>query len=238
MKLFSKILILSGLLVVFQFTAVTAEPIIAVHPVRAPYVIDNGDMNYTGIYPDIIQALADNSQLDIVFRVAPNARLREEFKRGEVHIEAGIHPSWRADDDLISRYSIPFQRVTEVVIFTPGREFPFQQLTDLAGKDVLTVRGFHSEPYINRVDINSEEDMVRVVARSENEYSGLTNKSIAQYYMNKWHVKVSISQPFAQSHVSMRLHKSIEKHLPQINQSLKKLLESGKIDSIRKKYLQ
>jgi len=198
-----------------------------------------------GIFLDLLDEVSIITGDVFVINYYPALRKRLIFANGEADIEPGVNPVWRQKSKGVSLYSLPFGFSTDVVFFRTNERFKVEQVDDLVGKKVVTVRGYHYPDYeqafkdnlITRYDTNHESQLIQFLYQSNRGAdAGFINKHILLYYMKKNNVVFDVGNIIGSVPVMFRFHLSKKASLARFNKALSQLIKNGTVDAIYKKY--
>ncbi|WP_229753571.1 substrate-binding periplasmic protein [Amphritea balenae] len=234
------LMICAGVWIGLPAGAVNAETLRVGMPLpgQIPFFWRDDSGRYQGIYADTLRAVAAETGIEFEFIALSQARLRRHFIGQEIDIEVGVSTNLVEPEPLqqASLYSRPFGIANEVIIYSPELSFPVFILNDLKGIRVATVRGTAVPDSLIREDFSNAWQIAQRVHRGWNKI-GLMKEAIAIHYQRDEHLNYQISLPYSSNPVHIRLHRSRQPFLAQINQSLKLLEERGTLDQIVCKYL-
>lgn len=207
-------------------------------PGQIPFLWQDEDGRYKGIYADTLRRVAEEMGVGLEFVPLSQARLRRHFIAGEIDIEAGVSRSLEVPKALeqVSLYSLPFGLANEVFIYKPGLSFPVFILKDLAGRRVATVRGTSVPDNLIREDFANQWQIAQRVHRGWNDV-GLMKEAPALHFRRAGKLNYEISLPYTSNPIVFRLHASRFVYLSTMNDAISKLEASGELESIVCQYL-
>ena len=237
----------------YCFVLLLLFPIISSAEVLTVILYSNGYPPYSfpeasphkGIYLDILAEVSKITGDEFIPTYYPAKRKLKVFESGQMHIEPGVNPNWRKPWKEISAYSIPFDIFTDVIFYRKNEEFTVKNTSDLKGKKILTVRGYHYPGYeekfrsktITRYDTNNELQMMRFLsAKNRDGDAGFINRDILKYYMNEHNMEFDIGDSISEVPVMFRFHINKQHVLERFNNALTTLMSNGTVESIFKKY--
>jgi len=194
-----------------------------------------------GIEVDLVSAVAFEIGKDLKFVDYSITDGRKAFTTGEVTIDCCLNEVWfpQKEAKTAQVFSDPLYRLLEVWVFPKGKSFQFKSAKDLTDKRVLGIKGFNypdEEFYGERIDAATPlEAMQRLIAGEAD--VAVLERHVSSYLINTRGLEAEFGGLYYAVDVSIRLHKSMQSQLPQINKAIAKLKESGRIDAIIKRNL-
>ncbi|WFC63657.1 ABC transporter substrate-binding protein [Pseudomonas sp. REST10] len=211
----------------------------------APYWIVDGE-RISGILHDFMIALDARLPDDLqASHPLPPLRTQKLFREGQVQIECCVSQSWRraAGQAEVSLWSIPVLDAEEMLLFAPGRGFPFRHLEDLRGRSIATVRGYGyvGSEYFQRNDGADAHALIFRVAQGHSE-AGILDRLEWRYLRSRdpqlqapsWQVEEGAV--INRSQLRLRLHRDHAGHLAAINEAIRALQEDGTLARIVAEY--
>lgn len=199
----------------------------------------------TGIYKEIFNELTKRTGDRYITLYSSAARINEQFIKGAVDIEPGIAPIWRAHTDVPGVFSEPFKKSEVILLFAPGKAFPYTSVNDLIGKEVGAVRGYHYSGFgnlittgkIKRVDSVSEEQLINFLGAGRINVI-LIEKSVALFHMSlqKKLSRLEQGSVYESADIAMRVHPRKTHILKAMNKALGEMERQGVIDEIYLRY--
>jgi len=238
-------LYLSLLLVLLNNSACAEQfKVILTEKGHPPFSFDENSPE-KGIYLDILDAISRITGDTFNVTYYPAMRKRFVFANGQTDIEPGVNPIWRQKSRDVSLYSHAFGFSTDVVFFRKNEGFKVEKINDLAGKKVVTVRGYHypdyeqafSDKVIIRYDTNHEQELVQFLYQANRGAdAGFINKHILFYYMKRNNLLFDVGKTIDSVPVMFRFHISKKASLDKFNKTLSQLIADGTVDAIYNKY--
>ncbi|MGW8392685.1 substrate-binding periplasmic protein [Pseudoduganella sp. HUAS MS19] len=199
----------------------------------------------TGIYQELLDELSKITGHRFQVQYFPYARLAKEFDVGRIDLEPGVFPGWVRQQRVPGKFSVPFGRVVDVLVFAPGKHFPVHTPRDLSGRTLGLVRGYaypdlrelFDSGAVHRADAVSETQLMTMLAAGRIDQI-LINKAVAQYNMllvPKYRELV-LGDVLGSFDVSMRVHPSKKALLPELDEAIVAMKRSGAIARIYAKY--
>ena len=199
----------------------------------------------SGIYKEIFAELTKRTGDTYTILYSSAARINEQFIKGDVDIEPGIAPIWRAHTSVPGVFSESFKKSEVILLFAPGNAFAYTGVNDLIGKEIGAVRGYHYSGFgdlistgkIKRVDSVSEEHLIKFLGAGRIGVI-LIEKSVALFHMSQ-NMALRNLQPgsvYESADIAMRVHPSKKHILTSMNKALSNMKRQGVIDEIYLKY--
>lgn len=192
-----------------------------------------------GIYPDLFREILSGAGVDAVFDVVPNMRRRIGFEEGKYIISCCSNPVWRQrpKEQTIQVFSKPFYVSKDMFFFPFGKEFPIEDLTSLSNKRVGLVYGYHyrgQEFFGERLDFKGELALMEGLARGRVDVA-IINQDIV--LASTYKTKLVLGPLHDEATLHVRVNRSRLDLLDRINQSIVKMIETGKRDEIVDGYM-
>jgi len=201
----------------------------------------------TGIYKDIYAAISKITGDRFTFAYYPHTRVLYMFEKNRIDIETGVNPAWRKGCNTPGVYTIPFAKLTDVILFRPGKKINVAKPEDLRGRKLGAVRGYVTPGFMSlfarneiiRIDGNSEQQLMRLMANGRLDQM-LINKTVALYWMKKNpdYKNFEIGSAVVEVDIMIRLHPAKKHTVDRLNKALKQLVASGEIERIYAMYVQ
>lgn len=203
------------------------------HADLSPFKHRNG-FGPGGINVDIMSAIAHEIGVDLKFTDFTIAQGREKFKTGDVTVDCCLNEVWFPKQQDVHVFSKPIYHLIEVFVFPKGKKFPVPDTSVLTDKTVAGIRGFtypDQDNYGRRVDGDNPLEVLQLVHEGKVDV-GVLERHAASFYINSHKFKVQFGDPYYSVEVSVRLHRSLENRLKDINQAIDKLKSNGMIKQI------
>jgi len=187
-----------------------------------------------GINVDIISAIAHELQVDLRFEDFTIAEGREKFPHGELTVDCCLNEIWFPGQEEIHVFSRPIYKLIEVFVFPKDGVFAVPDTTVLLDKKVGGIRGFTypgQENYGTRIDGSSPLEVLKMVHDKKVDVAVL-ERHAASFYINHNEFEVTFGDPYYSVDVGVRLHKSLQHHLEDVNKAIEKLKANGTIAEI------
>ena len=213
-----------------------------------PYQVTKDQTEISGIVFDVLKEVERRMGINLHMIKLPQKRMLTYFRNGELDLEPAANPIWRSAYKSISVYSIPYFKVQHVIYVRKSTEISGNYVKDFKGKTIGTRLGYNYDLTIGEAFNNQlmkrkdskqhDKNLILlkagridgiVVDRQELKYWIKKLNYDYENYKEAYEVGPSID-------VSMRLHKSQAHLLPQLNQTLKQMLEEGFVDRAIIKY--
>ncbi len=120
---------------------------------------------YIGAWIDITKIVAERAGVEIIFRALPLKRLFSYLESGKVDIAFGIYRDADRDEHFIF-LNTPIAWSTTYAFVKKGKEFPFNSIKDLYGKEIGILRGLSFGPELNN-EIRKKSLLIQNVASYE-----------------------------------------------------------------------
>lgn len=175
----------------------------------------------------------------------PPLRTQKLFREGQLQIECCVSRSWRSDAEQaeVSLWTVPVLETEEILIFPPGRAFPYSSLEDLRGRSIATVRGYGyaGSEHFQRNDGADVRALIYRVAQGRSE-AGILDRLEWRYLQ---HVDEQLQAPRWQveegptihrSQLRLRLHRKLQGRLEVFDAAIRSLQKDGTLAQIVAKY--
>lgn len=198
-----------------------------------------------GIYHDILDEVSKLTGDTFNIRYFPYARITLMFNNGALEIEPGVYPGWVKNQAVPGLFSVPFGKVVDAMVFSPGKAFLVKKPEDLQGKTVGMVRGYTypdlrkliENGQLDRRDALGEIQLLKMLHASRFDQI-IINKAVAQY--NIFNVPeyryLEIGDVLNSYDVSIRVSPKLEAWLPKLDKAILQLKKNGTIEKIYAKY--
>ncbi|MGG2399633.1 substrate-binding periplasmic protein [Pseudomonas sp. SH1-B] len=211
----------------------------------APYwIVEDGRVS--GILHDFMIALDERLPDELrASRPLPPLRTQKLFREGRLQIECCVSMSWRSavEQTDASLWSVPVLEAEEMLIFAPGKSFPYQGLESLSGRSIATVRGYGyvGSEYFQRNDGADAHALVYRVAQGHSE-AGILDRLEWRYLKRRdkqlqapnWQVEEGAV--IHRSELRLRLHRQYAGRLEAINSAIRTMQMDGTIAHIVAEY--
>jgi len=207
---------------------------------RPPYFWKTGD-KFQGLYIDLLNQIKKETELEFHYIFLPQNRLRQAMVSGNADLEPGIDREWRQLDkeDNNSIYSIPFMISEEVWVYASASALARDKKRSLEGLTPCNIRGFNLLPdqeiATSKIVTNSDETALRLLEIGRCDYT-LMPVGVLQYLSMKLDKNFTISKPHHRYQLRLRLHRKHAHLLPLIDGAINKIIKSGYMNSLQKKY--
>jgi len=213
-----------------------------------PYQIHQGETEVAGIVRDVLVEVKKRLGVDFTLIRLPQKRMLSYFRNGELDIDPTSNPVWRSEDKNISLYTIPYFQIQQVVSVKNSTKLSGNYLQDFKGKTIGTILGYNHDLSIGKafkdqliIRKDSQSHDTNLMLLKADRIDGIiVDRQALKYWVNQINHDVedykeaySVGLPID---ISMRLHKSQSYLLPQLNQTLKEMLEEGFVDRAIIKY--
>lgn len=207
-----------------------------------PMMVEDGRR---GIYQDIFGELGKLTGDRFQVSYYPYPRVSLLFNDGKLDIEPGVFPGWVRDQATPGVFSVPFGKVTDTLMFAPGKAFTVRQPQDLRGKSVGMVRGYAypelstllASGQLERHNGANEEQLLGMLARGRFDQI-IINKAVAQYQQKQVtaYGQLQIGDVISTYDVSLRVHPQHADALARIDAAILRLKQQGIIERIYSDY--
>ena len=211
----------------------------------APYWIVEG-ARVGGILHEFMLALDERlpEQLHASHPLPP-LRTQKLLREGQLQIECCVSKSWRgeAEQAQVSLWTVPVLETEEMLIFPPGRAFPYSRIEDLRGRAIATVRGYGyaGSEHFQRNDGADVRALIYSVAQGRSE-AGILDRREWRYLQlvdeqlraPRWQVEEGPT--IHRSQLRLRLHRDQLERLEAFNVAIRSLRRDGTLARIVAKY--
>jgi ABC-type amino acid transport substrate-binding protein len=207
-------------------------------------VYSQGQTN--GILVDILQEVSVRTGYPMVYHQLPQRRVYEYFEQGIVTLEPGSNPAWRREHAAISCYSVPYYRVTTVILAKKGRLIRASGPPDFQGVTLGGDLGFagYGEGFdeafasgaIRREDVTTgaRGNILKLV--DDRVQGVLVDRLVGQYTLSQLGLDHNdfeeVYQFNTEEYLFFRFHKAQEALLPRVNAALLAMQADGTIQQI------
>jgi len=191
----------------------------------------NGDpINPAGLYVEFFDRLFSYTDLKHEYVYLSTSRIRNSFITNEIDIECCPLKAWRADEEGISVYTSPVFKTKDILVYPQGEK---EQVTSLDGQNVATVAGYGylDQKQFNRVDLNSELAILRIVEGGRVEV-GIVDAWIAYHLIEKHSLKVNVGRVYESANRLVRVHKNAEAIVPKLNLAIVEMNKKGELERL------
>jgi polar amino acid transport system substrate-binding protein len=204
------------------------------------------DNAVSGILSDVMQALqAHVNEPLLPDRPLPPLRAQKQFLQGKVSLECCVSMAWRASTEQaeVSLWSDTVLEAEEVLVFPAGRAFVFDQLQDLQGRTIATVRGYGyiGSEYFTRSDSPDSKSQLLRLAQGRAEAAIIDRLELA--YLLREHPELSalagrieMGPVINRSALRIRVHRSREDLLVPLNAAIATVRRDGALAGIVERY--
>lgn len=233
-------LLLAGLL--STSTTRAAEPmIIPVYDQQRPPLVIIENSKFSGIYIDLFSEILTGAGIEFTFIPIPKQRARIMFERGEAMLSCCDNPAWRTRDDelKVQLFSDAMHYTHDLYVFPRGKVFDTEDLNALRTRHIVLVRGYGyraSEYFGTRFDLESESKILEFLSLGRADVA-IINEDVLHNWMLAHPDTVVAGKCHDNASLHIRVHRQRSDLLEPINQSIKRLIKSGKREDILKKYL-
>lgn len=203
-----------------------------------PYEYRDGE-NFAGIDVEIAQAIAEDMGLDLVIEDMQFDSIVPAVQSGKADI--GVAGMTVTEDKLQNiDFSIPYTTSTQVVIVT--NDSPITSPADLAGKTIGVQLGTTGDQYSSEI----ENATIERYNKGFEAVQALGQKKIDAVIIDREPAKVFVSEneglkildeDYTVEDYAIAVAKNNQELLEQVNNSLTKLKDSGKLQEIIDKYI-
>ncbi len=211
----------------------------------APYWIVEG-ARVSGILHEFMLALDERLPESLLAsHPLPPLRTQKLFREGQLQIECCVSKSWRSDAEQVevSAWTVPVLETEEMLIFPPGKDFPYSHLEDLGGRAIATVRGYGyaGSNHFQRNDGADVQALIYRVAQGRSE-AGILDRLEWRYLQHvdgqlrgtRWQVEEGPT--IHRSQLRLRLHRDRLGRLEAVNAAIRSLQNDGTLARIVAKY--
>ena len=212
--------------------------VLAYHDANPPYsYMKSGKLQ--GIFPDIFTEFEKLTGHTFTFQSFSVIRGQVMFDRGIVDIEPGVSPLWRLERPVPGIYSIPYAFSQEVIVSSKSNIIT--EPKHLYGELVGIVRGYryntfeeHFGPFkIQKLEGRSEPDLLKLLEKQRVKYA-LMGATTAKYFINNnpQYSDFNLVYTVQKLPVSMRLQPHLTQLQSELNNALKEMIQTGKLEEI------
>ncbi|MBF0100895.1 MAG: transporter substrate-binding domain-containing protein [Desulfobacterales bacterium] len=214
-----------------------------------PYLIYDGT-EVKGIIIDILQEVSVRTGYSIVYHQLPQKRVYDYFMKGTITLEPGSNPAWRKEFEDISCYSIPYYKVTTIILGKKSRQINATCPEDFRGKVLGGDLGFSG--YGDGFDEAFANGTIRredVTTGARGNIQKLVSNRVDGILIDRlvaWHTIKTLGlnpDDFQEmyrfkvvEYLFLRFHKNQEVLLPKVNAALKAMQSEGIIEKITENY--
>lgn len=199
-------------------------------------IIENA--HFSGIYIDLFREVLNGAGIQFTLIPIPKQRARIMFERGEAMLSCCDNPSWRMRDEelKVQLFSDALHDTHDLYVFPKGKAFDTK---DLRMRHIALVRGYGyraSEYFGTRFDLESESKVLEFLSLGRADVA-IINENVLQNWMLTHPNSVVPGKCHDNASLHIRVHRQRSDLLEPINQSIKRMIESGKREEILRKYL-
>jgi len=197
--------------------------------------------NKTGLYHQLMDAIAAESGLTFDWHYYPYARLNRLFEQGSIHIEVGSSPIWTKASITPGHYSDGFYHIEDVALFATDKTLSVKNASDIHGRNIGVVRGygfakfdeaFHSGKAI-RTDTKNELHLLEMLYHNRADAIFISRHVYYHHAIqNEKYQNFVIGDVIGAYEVGVRVHPSAKHILPLINRAIQTLKLNGTIRAI------
>lgn len=203
-----------------------------------PYYIETDPPS--GILPDVVNAVLNQANIQGKAINLPPKRTRKALEQGIIDFDL-ISPAWLPKNYDSSKFvfSDEMLPMNEYVIVLNETELPPGFLDESSDHkpSIATVRGYyyHDVDRFKRTDFKSEKEIILALSKRRVNY-GISGDLTAYYWAKRLQVDIKLASLHSSGFIHFRLQKKFHYLLPQINQAIKVLKDSGQMQAILDKY--
>lgn len=209
-----------------------------------PYANIENQQLVGGIIKDLMDALAQELNIKVVYKLVSRMREEQQLLNGDIDVVVLSSPVWLANGDQFN-WSIPlFMELDQFVVATK-RPFSINNFNDLKGKRLGTIRGYFyqglmpmfEQQLVIRKDVeNIGQNFNKLKANRIDAF--IDSNILIQYYLkNQGDGEFQVANKVASSHfMQSAFSPAFALNMEEINAALGKMIKSGKIETILKKY--
>ncbi|SET17178.1 extracellular solute-binding protein, family 3 [Marinobacter segnicrescens] len=212
------------------------------HP---PFTIVHGDGRVSGIFWDVLSAIADRFQVELLAVQVPPKRSESLLLSG--HVDVTMRAMEWVDDPQAFVFSDPVMMTRDALFVHRDSDRKIDAVEDLEGT-LLGRLGFHypwlaerlQQEAVSLIPVQDQEPMLRRLYDGRTRFTGAISNLHAGYWTLKnvpWGDSIR-EAPIRLDEVGFRLmfpprHQAL---VPRINQELQRLRSSGELDRIIRAY--
>jgi polar amino acid transport system substrate-binding protein len=216
---------------------------------EAPPLVFNKNSTLLGVYKEILIEISKITSDTFEFDYGSAEQVVKRFNEGKIDIEPGINPLWRHSEAVSGLYSIPFSKSTSIMVkLKPSKKNTPKTLEKIKPLKTGLVKGYQYPSSFSTEFKN--KDWIPVLASSELKLLTLLNqKKIDQavierfvmdfYLRSKKNTSTDsyvLGKPLETLDIMLRVHPDKASVIPRLNDAIKKLIDSGKIQKIYNHY--
>lgn len=212
-----------------------------------PWTWEDGN-EAVGILVDVFKIAVKHAGHEAEIKALPHKRRNDIEWGSSVHVELGVLPEWREKYKEVSVYTIPFVKTQDIILAKKGAMEKAVSVEDFYGKRLGATLGYFyvdgfSEAFeagkIVRDDSSEGPSLMRKLDKGRID-GAILDKHEARYWIKMLNLNpedFEIIYTFSiVSNLRMRLHKSKEHVLPELNAALQSMLDDGTIQEIIENY--
>lgn len=201
-----------------------------------PYYFEQGPD--AGLVVDLVNAIFAHTNIKLTTVESPAMRTLQALHAGKIDFEIAS-PSWfdSAQDDQQFVFSDPFLAITERLVYVGEELSLWQQLSEVYGRQVGTVRGYyyHDAALFERVDFPSERELVVALSKGRINVA-IIGDAPAAYWAKQLGVTIHFGAIHSAGQLAIRIRKDKAKLLPAINSGIAQVLASEQYQQTLQRY--
>jgi polar amino acid transport system substrate-binding protein len=212
-----------------------------------PYSHHNEGGPPTGIMADILITLLERNDVPFHFNNFPSKRYFYCVTKGiECQVQFTVKGLPQFDDVLFISDDVAIK--VELKVYSKSSTQKFKTLSDLAGKTIVLLRGYHyngfrerikqMSPLVAIINARDTEAAIKLVQIGRGDYllqyGHLVSHSDSAYAVNL------VGSPLSTTNYHLSIHRSMPnalKLLQQLNKTMMEMKKSGEIHAITQRYL-
>ncbi|MBU1329254.1 MAG: transporter substrate-binding domain-containing protein, partial [Gammaproteobacteria bacterium] len=222
----------------------TAQPLRSGGTDWYPYSYEDDQGQAKGIAVDVVkQAMAQNG-LQMEFLFYPANRLNLLLDNGTLDLNYADSPAWNAPDASTRFvYSRPYLRVREYLYFLSAHPERHSPLVQLQGLHIGLIRGYSyprlADMQLQVVETSEDAALLDLLLRGRVDAIAMADDVLANLLATRQldPKLITRSVQLSDAPLVIKLQRQFSDQLPALNATLKKLMDSGEVERIRREYL-
>ncbi len=216
---------------------------------EAPPLVFNKNSTLPGVYKEIFIEISKLTSDTFEFDYGSAEQIIRRFNEKKIDIEPGINPLWRHSEAVPGLYSVPFSKSTSIMVkLKPSKKKSTKSLEKREHLKTGLVKGYRYPSNFDTFFKNKE--WIPVFVSSELKILSLLNQKkidqavierlVMNFYLRSTKNIATdnyvLSKPLETLDIMLRVHPDKASVIPRLNDAIKKLIDSGKIQKIYNHY--